>query len=81
MQLRKPNAFDVEWVYSVPCGQKGNKEGPCPSWIFVCAPEDIWDTHERKVWVHEYLKYRHWVAVLNTENKRFICPKCTNEEL
>ena len=41
IQLKKPNDFDLEWVYSVPCGQRRQKEGPCQSWIFLIVPEDI----------------------------------------
>ena len=44
----KPNAFDLEWVYSVPCGQF-LKAGPCQSWIFLIVPEDIsWDGAKKK---------------------------------
>ena len=49
IQLKKPNDFDLEWVYSVPCGQRRQKEGPCQSWICSIVPEGItWDGAKKK---------------------------------
>ena len=28
IQVKKPNDFDLYWLYSVPCGQEERKEGP-----------------------------------------------------
>ena len=41
IQVKKPNDFDLDWVYSVPCGQKEMKEGPCKAWTFLRVPEEI----------------------------------------
>ena len=81
MRLKKPNTFNADWIYSVPCGQTDNKEDPCPSWIFLFIPEEICDTHKRKVWVAKYLDSLDWVEVTNASNKRFVCPTCAMEKM
>ena len=49
VELRKPNNFDLDWVYSIPCGQKEKKEGPCESWIFLNVPEKVtWNCTMKK---------------------------------
>ena len=73
IQLEKPNAFNLEWVYSVPCGEKY-----CKSWIFIntkTAPE--WDP-EKKAWIDSYILEIGWYVVVNRNNKRFQCPTCYN---
>ena len=82
VQVRKPNDFNLDWVYSVPCGQKERKEGPCKSWIFLRVPEEIsWDGPKKKEWATEYLDALDWASVSNADNKRFVCPKCPQEEV
>ena len=81
IQVKKPNDFDLDWVYSVPCGQKDKKEGPCQSWIFLCVPEDIcWNGAKKTKWVADYLESQDWVVVSNDANQRYVCPKCAKEE-
>ena len=58
-----------------------NKEDPCPSWIFLCVPEDISDARDKKQWIQEYLDSLDWNTVSNAKNKRFICPKCAKEKV
>ena len=78
IQVKKPNDIDLDWVYSVPCGQKHKTEGPCKSWIFLRVPEEIsWDGAKTKEWVAEYLDSLEWLTVTNDANKRFICPQCS----
>ena len=77
IEVKKPNELGVDWLYSVPCGQKHKKDGPCPCWIFWKVPEGItYDTHKTKEWVTEYLEKRKWGLICNNKNKRFICPQC-----
>ena len=46
------------------------------------VPEDIsYDGPKQKKRVTEYLDSLDWVAVVNADNKRFICPKCSQEEM
>ena len=73
VQLKKPNAFDLDWVYSVLCGEQN-----CKSWVFI-------DTHTApswgpnlKAWIEKYSSDIGWNQVVNRDNKRFQCPKCSN---
>ena len=82
MQLKRPNDYDLNWVYSVPCGQKENNESPCQSWIFLNVPEDITcNGAKKKKWVAHYLKSLDWMVVSNEANKRFVCPKCAKDKV
>ena len=79
IQLKKPNAFDLEWVYSVPCGRI-LKAGPCQSWIFLIVPEDTRrDGAKKKEWAAEYLATLDWEWVTNRKYKRFVCPQCAED--
>ena len=73
VQLKKPNAFDLEWLYSVPCG-----ETDCDSWVLVdtqTAPS--WGP-DMKAWIKNYISELGWNQVENSNNKRFQCPNCSN---
>ena len=44
----KPNDFDLDWLYSVPCGEKEKNGRPCQSWIFLRIPDVIiWERRKR----------------------------------
>ena len=80
VQVKQPNDLRVDWLYSVPCGQKHKKDGPCPSWIFLKVPQDITDdSNKTKQWVLRYLETVEWMLITNKDNKRFICPQCVKE--
>ena len=69
VQLKTPNAFALEWVYSVPCG-----EAKCESWVFIdtsTAPE--WGP-DKKAWIERYISEIGWSQVVNRDNRRFQCP-------
>ena len=82
VQVRKPNDFNLDWVYSVPCGQKEKKKGgACQSWILLTIPEEFSGPGpKKKEWVGQYLDTLDWSSVGNHRNKRFICPQCTLED-
>ena len=73
-RVAKPNAFDLDWVYAVPCG--GNRK-ECRSWICLCVPEDVatWGP-TKKQWIKQRLTELEWYEVTNQANKRFQCPHC-----
>ena len=73
VQLKKPNAFDLEWVYSVPCGEDG-----CDSWVFIDTPTAPRWGPETKAWIENYISEIGWNQVVNPQNKRFQCPSCSN---
>ena len=76
VELQQPNDFDIQWAYSVPCGDCGKKENG--SWIFLdMASMPTWGT-ERKNYIEKYLGDLNWTIVYNAENKRFICPTCSH---
>ena len=73
VKLKKPNAFVLEWVYSVPCGEKD-----CESWVFIdteTAPS--WGP-DKKAWIENYILDIGWDQVVNRDNKRFQCPTCSH---
>ena len=46
------------------------------------VPEEIsCDGPKKKEWITEYLDALEWVSVSNADNKRFICPKWSQEEV
>ena len=58
------------------------KERACQSWIFLIVPEEFsWDGARRKEWAMEYLDTLDWTVVSNHDNKRFVCPKCSEDEV
>ena len=73
-RVAKPNAFDLDWVYAVPCGD--NPEY-CLSWRCLCVPEDVaaWGP-AKKEWLKQRLTELGWSEVTNQTNKRFQCPRC-----
>ena len=76
-----PNDFNLDWVYSVPCGELDENEKPCQSWIFLNVPKDIrWNAGQKKKWVARYLKMLEWVEVSKATKRRFICPKCAKDK-
>ena len=78
LEVKEPNHLNIKWLYSVPCGGLTREEN-CTAWIFIAYPADLyWDSQQRKHWVHEYLNDLGWMVVSNQDNKRFICPNCTN---
>ena len=81
MQLMRPNDFNLDWVYSVPCGELDENEDPCQSWIFLNVPKDIrWNAGQKKKWVARYLEMLDWVEVSKATKRRFICPKCAKDK-
>ena len=80
--VKKPNDLGLDWLYSVPCGQQGKKEGLCQSWIFLKVLEEIsCDGPKKKEWITAYLDALEWASVSNAGNTRFICPKCVQLQL
>ena len=78
VQLKKPNAFALDWVFSVPCGgPEGGAE--CTEWIFLNT-EDRWG-RDKADWVNNYLKELGWTRIYNGPHKRFICPRCGGKEI
>ena len=73
LRLEKPNAFDLEWVYSVPCGEKG-----CESWVFIDTDSAPTWGPELKAWIEKYISEIGWNQVVNRVHKRFQCPNCSN---
>ena len=68
--LCRPNDFDLDEVYSVPCGECSN------SWIFInlkSAP--LWGP-DKKIWISKYLEKLGWREITNQANKRFVCKAC-----
>ena len=71
VKLKKPNLFDLEWVYSAPCG-----EDTCQSWVFIdTSPAPDWGP-SKKAWIETYIKDIGWNQIVNAQNKRFQCPSC-----
>ena len=71
VKLKKPNAFDLDWVYSMPCG-----ETDCKSWVFIdteTAPD--WGA-DLKIWIENYISDIGWNVIANRDNRRFQCPAC-----
>ena len=75
VELQRPNALNLQWVYSVPCGD-------CPkrwptarsySWIFLTNLKQGEGESQRAA---EILSTHGWSTVNNGTNKRFICSKC-----
>ena len=72
VKLRKPSAFDLEWVYSVPCGEDG-----CDSWVFIdTSTAPSWGP-DSKAWIEKYISEIGWSQVAKQSNKRFVCPLCS----
>ena len=71
VQLEQPNPFNLDWVYSVPCGEPG-----CESWVFIdTSAKPDWGP-DGKVWLAQYLEQIGWATISNQANKRFQCPNC-----
>ena len=72
VKLRKPNAFDLEWVYSVPWG-----ETDCESWVFIdTSTAPSWGP-DAKAWIQNYISEIGWAQIVNRDNRRFLCPSCS----
>ena len=78
--LAMPNTFNLDWVYSVPCGEELPNKQRCSSWLFLLPPEkeSAWGPH-RKDWVKMRLAELEWTEVTNRENRRFVCPGCSKK--
>ncbi len=77
VEMVMPNAFGIEWLFSVPCGDCHWEDGKEGSWIFLDtanAPE--WGGPERSQWIDKKIKELGWGIVTNQANKRYICPMC-----
>ena len=68
--LRRPNDFDLDDVYSVPCGDC------CDSWIFVNLKSAPTWGPDKKNWISNYLEKLGWTEITNKTSKRFICKDC-----
>ena len=73
VRLRLPNAFNLEWVYSVPCGEKD-----CESWVSINTENTPSWGPDKKAWIANYIDKLGWNQVVNPDNKRFQCPSCAN---
>ena len=74
VQLVQPNDFELDWVYSVPCGDCGPAEEG--SWIFLDQkPMPLWGP-DQKEYITGYLEDLNWSIVTSPANKHFLCPNC-----
>ena len=74
--LKKPNAFNLDWVYSVACG--GDEDGKACTEMIALDTKRFGVLNKTEV-VRKYLTELGWTRLLG-KNKHFTYPACGNQE-